>query len=156
MDNPLIGPYRVYPGRLSVCRTFGDLEAKHPQLGGNPKVVICEPDIKFIKDGCRDLDYALSCSDGIFDKLSTQEVHDIIWAVITRLLPDKSKTIHDIIGLAADEVLHASARSNTLDNISIVFMAFEPLEQLIESYRIPGNARKPSPMQQQSVENAQS
>lgn len=28
MDNPLIGPYRVFPGRLSVCRTFGDLEAK--------------------------------------------------------------------------------------------------------------------------------
>lgn len=30
MDNPLIGPYRVFPGRLSVCRTMGDLEAKQP------------------------------------------------------------------------------------------------------------------------------
>ena len=47
MDNPLIGPYRVFPGRLSVCRTFGDLEAKQPQLGGNPNVVICDPDINF-------------------------------------------------------------------------------------------------------------
>jgi len=28
MENPLIGPFRVFPGRLSVCRTFGDLEAK--------------------------------------------------------------------------------------------------------------------------------
>jgi len=27
-DNPFVGPYRVFPGRLSVCRTFGDAEAK--------------------------------------------------------------------------------------------------------------------------------
>jgi len=79
LDNPLIGPYRVYPGRLSVCRTFGDLEAKHPLLGGNPNVVISEPTITFQKDGCKNLDYVLTCSDGIFDKLSTQEVHNIIW-----------------------------------------------------------------------------
>ena len=27
----LLGPYRVLPGRLSVSRTFGDIEAKHPK-----------------------------------------------------------------------------------------------------------------------------
>lgn len=72
MDNPLIGPHRVFPGRLSVCRTFGDLEAKQPELGGNPNVVICDPDVNYQKDGCKKLDYVLTCSDGIFDKLSTQ------------------------------------------------------------------------------------
>lgn len=127
MDNPLIGPYRVFPGRLSVCRTFGDLEAKQPQLGGNPNVVICDPDINFQKDGCKKLDYVLTCSDGIFDKLSTQEVHDIIWSVINTHITDKSKTIHQIIGYAVDEVLHAAARTNSLDNISVVMIAFDPL-----------------------------
>lgn len=34
------GPLRVYPGRLSTTRTFGDLEAKNPTNGGNPNVVI--------------------------------------------------------------------------------------------------------------------
>lgn len=135
MDNPLIGPYRVFPGRLSVCRTFGDLEAKQPQLGGNPNVVICEPEINFQKDGCKKLDYVLTCSDGIFDKLSTQEVHDCIWSVINQHISDRSKTIHQIIGYAVDEVLHAAARSNSLDNISVVMIAFDPLYQLIESYR---------------------
>ena len=48
---------------------------------------------------------------------------------------DKSKTIHQIIGFAVDEVLHASARTNSLDNISVVMIAFEPLVQLIDSYR---------------------
>ena len=32
----IIGPQRVLPGRLSVSRTFGDLEAKVSALGGNP------------------------------------------------------------------------------------------------------------------------
>ena len=33
-ENPFVGPFRVFPGRLSVCRTFGDAEAKIPSLGG--------------------------------------------------------------------------------------------------------------------------
>ena len=131
----MIGPYRVFPGRLSVCRTFGDLEAKHIQLGGNPNVVISDPDISFTKDGCKKLDYVLTCSDGIFDKLTTQEVHEIIWTTIGQYIGDKNKTVHQIIGYAVDEVLHASARTNSLDNISVVMIAFEPLVQLIESYR---------------------
>lgn len=27
-DNIMMGPYRVLPGRLSVSRTFGDIECK--------------------------------------------------------------------------------------------------------------------------------
>ena len=40
--------------------------------------------------------------------------------------------MHQIIGYAVDEVLHASARYNTLDNISVVMIAFEPLIQMID------------------------
>lgn len=47
-DNPniIFGPHRVFPGRLSVSRTFGDIEAKREKYGGNPNVVIATPDIK--------------------------------------------------------------------------------------------------------------
>lgn len=40
------GPHRVIPGRLSVSRAIGDAHAKVKQLGGNPNVVICRPDVK--------------------------------------------------------------------------------------------------------------
>lgn len=30
----IIGPLRVYPGKLSVTRTIGDIEAKDKELGG--------------------------------------------------------------------------------------------------------------------------
>lgn len=54
---PILGPMRVMPGRLSVSlfslpliflqvsRTFGDCMAKMDKYGGNPKVIISEPDI---------------------------------------------------------------------------------------------------------------
>ena len=47
-DNPNIiyGPHRVFPGRLSVSRTFGDIEAKREKFGGNPHVVVAQADIK--------------------------------------------------------------------------------------------------------------
>ena len=45
----IIGPFRVSPGGLSVSRTIGDVEAKLEKYGGNPNVVIANPDI-FIYD----------------------------------------------------------------------------------------------------------
>ena len=45
----IIGPIRVFPGRLSVSRTFGDPEAKIPAKGGNPNVVVCTPEIRSFK-----------------------------------------------------------------------------------------------------------
>jgi protein phosphatase 2C family protein 2/3 len=57
-----VGPYRVLPGRLSVSRTFGDIEAKLPQFGGIPGVVIAtpeissfqiKPDVDFLVLGCK-------------------------------------------------------------------------------------------------------
>lgn len=45
----IIGPIRVFPGRLSVSRTFGDTEAKVSNKGGNPDVVIPTPEIKSFK-----------------------------------------------------------------------------------------------------------
>lgn len=41
-----MGPHRVFPGRLSVSRTFGDVEAKLWIFGGIPGVISAEPDIK--------------------------------------------------------------------------------------------------------------
>jgi protein phosphatase PTC2/3 len=45
----LSGPSRVFPGRLSVCRSFGDVEAKSEKHGGNPKVITSIPDVQMIK-----------------------------------------------------------------------------------------------------------
>lgn len=63
----------MFPGRLSVSRTFGDVEAKLEKYGGNPNVVISEPEIKSFKI-IDDHDFIVLASDGIFDKLSSRDV----------------------------------------------------------------------------------
>lgn len=45
----MVGPHRVIPGRLSTTRTFGDIEAKLPELNGNPRGIIHEPELNVIK-----------------------------------------------------------------------------------------------------------
>ena len=77
-ENPFVGPYRVFPGRLSVCRTFGDCEAKLAHLGGMRGVVTCEPETTYEQGGVNYLDYALIASDGVFDKLKNDQINQIV------------------------------------------------------------------------------
>ena len=83
-ENPFVGPYRVFPGRLSVCRTFGDCEAKLEHLGGVKGVVTCEPEVTHDVDGVNHLDYVLIGSDGVFDKLKNDTINQIVWDVTTK------------------------------------------------------------------------
>ena len=79
-ENPNIiyGPHRVFPGRLSVSRTFGDIEAKKEKYGGNPNVVIATPDIKeFMIDD--KMDFLLLGCDGIFERLNNRDCIDAVW-----------------------------------------------------------------------------
>lgn len=49
-DNHIIvGPSRVFPGRLSVSRSFGDVEAKVEKLGGLSGVIVATPEIHSFK-----------------------------------------------------------------------------------------------------------
>ena len=74
----IIGPLRVLPGRLSVSRTFGDLEAKLKRFDGNPNVIIANPDIKSFRIQ-EDHDFIVLGCDGIFDKLSNKEAIECVW-----------------------------------------------------------------------------
>lgn len=45
-----------------------------PQFGGNPKVVVAIPEISSFKLSDMTHDFIIICSDGVFDKMSTEEV----------------------------------------------------------------------------------
>ena len=64
------GPLRVFPGALSVSRTFGDAQAKIEELGGNKNVVVCEPEINIISIRNQH-DFILLGSDGVYETLSS-------------------------------------------------------------------------------------
>lgn len=75
----IVGPLRVLPGRLSVSRTFGDVEAKVARFGGNPNVVIAAPEITSFKISNLEHDFIVLGCDGIFDKLSNEDVVRCAW-----------------------------------------------------------------------------
>ena len=78
----LLGPHRVFPGSLSVSRTIGDAASKLSSLGGNPKVVISEPDIYCFELDKEDIDFIILGCDGIYDQLTSEEVIKCAWMMI--------------------------------------------------------------------------
>jgi len=75
----VLGPTRVFPGRLSVSRTFGDIEAKLPKFDGNPNVVVADPDIVAFKIDKDRHDFICIGCDGIFDKMESKDAIHCDW-----------------------------------------------------------------------------
>jgi protein phosphatase 2C family protein 2/3 len=71
----------VFPGRLSVSRTFGDTEAKNSNTGGNPKVVIALPDVLAFEI-TNEYDFIVLGCDGIFDKMNNLDCIKQVWRSI--------------------------------------------------------------------------
>jgi len=120
----LLGPHRVFPGRLSVCRTFGDIEAKLPKYGGNPNVVIAVPDIKAFRIS-PDHDFIILATDGIYDKLSSRDVVKGVWESTKEL----SSNVHHQCGVAIENIMSESINRRTLDNITVVMISFKNFKQ---------------------------
>lgn len=68
----IVGPLRVFPGRLSTTRTFGDFEAKDNEHEGNERVVICQPEISSFEIDQHDI--IIMGSDGLWDRLDNIEI----------------------------------------------------------------------------------
>lgn len=132
----LSGPSRVFPGRLSVCRSFGDAESKSERHGGNPKVIIAEPEVQTMKLtedqdciilGCKCV--FLYLGDGIFDQISNEEIGEAIWMTMDKL--GSQSNIHTQAGLAVDMIMKTALARRSLDNITCVFIGLENWEKTI-------------------------
>jgi protein phosphatase 2C family protein 2/3 len=101
----VLGPLRISPGRLAVSRAFGDIDAKQSLRGGNPHVLIAEPEIT-VTPITDDMDFIILASDGIFDKLLNREVVACAWNVLERRSTNSEMLLDS--GLAVDNVMNTS------------------------------------------------
>ena len=127
-DHETIGPYRVLPGKLSVCRAFGDAESKIG-IGGNPNVIISTPEIRSIKIDDKN-DFIIMGCDGIFDKLSSIEAVQSIWNTV------KTKcaiNVHKQCGFAVEDLLRQALDNKSLDNVTSLIIAFPNFKQHLET-----------------------
>jgi len=119
------GPVRLLPGRLSVSRSFGDAEAKLQRFGGNPSVLIATPDIRSFQIS-PDHDFVLLGSDGVFDKVTNKEAVAEVW---TSLAQRREATVHQQCGAAVESVLRGALERRSLDNVTVVMVAFKGFKQ---------------------------
>ena len=161
----IVGPHRVFPGRLSVSRTIGDIEAKLPKLGGNPKVVIPTPDIKCFKIR-NNYDFIIIGCDGIFEKLSNTETISAVWQsskLPSHMQKPDFRSIHEKCGEGVDKIMYQSVSKKTFDNITAVMIAFENFENVVgdnqnntaymEQRELINTVQMMEPVEEELVEN---
>lgn len=65
---------------LTKNRSFGDMESKIMKTGNKVNLVIAEPEI--YKYSVKDMDFAVLASDGVYDKLSNEQIVETVWETI--------------------------------------------------------------------------
>ena len=154
-DKILVGPYRVFPGKLSVSRTVGDAEGKLEALGGNPNVLVPVPDIFRFELDKDDIDFFILGCDGIYDQLSSKEILECAWMVINNNLDLykkklEGKNISNIIkgnygneinmsttsGNIVDLILKASMIRKSFDNVTCLFISFKNFFENIKNEEV--------------------
>ena len=120
-------PWRVLPGRLSVSRTFGDIGAKHKDLDGIPGVISAEPDI-FELEVSDDLDFLILACDGVFDRLESEYIIELVWAELGKqVFPD----LHTACEYMVHLIFRHAVQRLSYDNISIIFIAFRGFSEKV-------------------------
>ena len=120
-------PWRVLPGRLSVSRTFGDVQAKKEKFGGKEGVIIPCPDItEFDLD--ENFDFMILGCDGIFDVISNEQIFDI-WKIVLndhkyKDFENDELDVNNLCGDFADAIIKSSLFKNSYDNLSCVVVLF--------------------------------
>ena len=118
-------PWRVLPGRLSVSRTFGDIEAKSEKFGGMQNVVVALPDITEIELNDEYNFIVIGC-DGIFDVLSNEELLDCLKIVLKEKKIYEfinNDDIHEICGDFAAMIIKSALAKDSFDNVSCIVIA---------------------------------
>ena len=118
-------PWRVLPGRLSVSRTFGDIEAKETKFGGIPGVVLALPDITEIELD-NEFNFMVIGCDGIFDVLSNEEILECIKIVLKEknVKEIKEDDVHELCGDFAAMIVKGAIAKDSSDNVSCIVVAF--------------------------------
>ena len=125
-------PWRVLPGRLSVSRTFGDIEAKYEKFGGMKNVVVALPDINEI-DLSDEYSLIIMGCDGIFDVLSNEELLECCKIVLKeKNVENLEGDLGELCGEFAGMIIKSALAKDSFDNVSCVVIALN-LNNILET-----------------------
>ena len=125
-----------------MSRTFGDCIAKMEKYGGNPNCIVADPEI-FSVPVDDNLDFILIGSDGIFDRISTDDTAQIVidearyytenMKMSSRLTQGSFEHVARTCGSAVDRVMVSAMEKESMDNLSVVILSFPNFTSYLES-----------------------
>mmetsp|Transcript_3057 Transcript_3057/g.2918 ORF Transcript_3057/g.2918 Transcript_3057/m.2918 type:complete len:155 (+) Transcript_3057:64-528(+) len=91
-------------------------------------------------------DFIVICSDGVFDKLSNDEIVSLIWQGSQEKKANGGLlNVNEACGVGVDKVMKEAMIQESLDNVSVVMIAFKNFAAHIESLQY-----KSAPHQQEN------
>ncbi|XP_020258916.1 uncharacterized protein LOC109835349 isoform X3 [Asparagus officinalis] len=99
-------------GELAISRAIGDIPFKRYGVVSTPEVT----DWQSINNNDS---YLLAASDGIFEKMTTQDVCNLLWDEKLRTNV-KSDARHSAMHSLADHIVEAGFRKGTVDNMAVI------------------------------------
>lgn len=125
----VLGPHRIFPGKLSISRSFGDAHIKLANYSDSYNILIAEPEIVELKlDSTHDF-IVIGC-DGIFDHMTN---HEVVNAMLIATLNSQSNTknVHQQAGLGVDMIIKSSMMKKSFDNVTAIAITFNGFEELV-------------------------
>lgn len=119
-----IGHCKINPGKLHVSRAFGNLDAKISKYGGNPFVVIPDPDITNFTITPL-FDFLLLATNSLFEIFGYREVMNIIW---TSLDSGKSEDLSTQLSIAIDDLMAEVDKKSVKKNITCLLIPFKNIK----------------------------
>lgn len=112
------------------------------KYGGNCNCIIAEPEI-FCVDIDESLDFVLIGSDGIFDRISTEDTVQIVidearhstekMKISSRQTQGSFEHVARSCGNCVDRVMIAAMEAESMDNLSVVVLTFPNFTNYLES-----------------------
>ena len=93
------------------------------------------PDITHFKLSDSYQDFILIASDGVFDRLTNEEVVSLAWGFneSNRLNNERSAlNLNEVCGQSIERIMKAAMLRESLDNLSVVMIAFKNFARTIE------------------------
>lgn len=120
-----IGSPIVIPGRLKVTRGFGHIDAKDVNFGGNPKVVISDPEVKSFKIK-PEQDFIVLASGSVWSKLSNSEVVQI---VVSNLVNKEEHEMGKCLVYSIDEIFREALKRGSNDSMTVIILVFKGIKK---------------------------
>lgn len=113
-----------------MSRGFGDFGSKRPERGGVQGCVISEPDV--LDYDVEEMDFIVLGCDGIFDKLSSEEIVATVWETIHHFSASAdggfSSAYEEMLDSCVNNVLKRALVNKSEDNVTCIIVFFKSLD----------------------------